>query len=94
MWYLDVANLLHAFLASLLLFQQFALTAHVTAVALGQHVLTHLLDGFAGDDLRADSSLNGDIELLEKQKRGKKRMKQIGNVEVPQKAFLAVLKLD
>ena len=33
-------------------------------------------------------------KLLEKQKRGKKRMKQIGSVEVPQKAFLAVLRID
>ena len=42
--------------------------------------------------LRSDISRKK--KLLEKQKEGKKRMRQIGNVEIPQKAFMSVLKLD
>ena len=73
MWHFDVANHFHALFALFLLFEEFALTGHVAAVA-----------------LRGDVSRKR--KLLEKQKEGKKRMKMIGNVEVPQEAFMAVLK--
>src|SRR3990167_4691806 len=61
---LDLAELLHALLAFLLLLEQFLLARGVAAVALGQHVLAHGLHRRARDDLRADRSLDGHVEHL------------------------------
>ena len=60
----EINDLLHALLTFLLLLQQFALTAHVTAITLRQHILAHLLHRLTGDNLRTDSRLNGYIKLL------------------------------
>ena len=58
----DAAELAHLLFALLLLFQQFLLAGDIAAVALGQHVLAHGLDGLAGNDLAADGGLHRDLK--------------------------------
>ena len=62
--HLDIADLLHALLSSLLFLKQLALAADITTIALGCHILTNLLHRLAGNNLSTDGSLNGNIKLL------------------------------
>ncbi len=62
--HLDCSDLTHSLLSLLLLFEKFSLSGDVTTVTFCSHILPDGLDGLAGDDLRADGSLDSDVELL------------------------------